>query len=91
MALGGTTDHVHLVVWFSPSVAISDLVKRAKGASAYCANHADPDGETFRWQGGYGAFTLSVTHLQKALRYVKHQEEHHCIGRLSDSLETTVS
>jgi putative transposase len=87
LALGGTEDHVHLFVWFPPSIAISDLVSRAKGASAHLVNASCTDSERFQWQQGYGAFTVGPNQVEAVVRYVKRQQQRHATGRLSEALE----
>jgi hypothetical protein len=41
----------------------------------------------FKWQGGYGAFTVSPYHVEKVRNYVLHQPEHHAAGNTHSSLE----
>ena len=31
----------------------------------------------FRWQRGYGAFSVSQSNLEEVARYIENQEEHH--------------
>jgi hypothetical protein len=31
----------------------------------------------FQWQGGYGAFTVSESQVDRLLAYIEQQEEHH--------------
>jgi putative transposase len=31
----------------------------------------------FAWQSGYGAFTVSASHIGETIRYIKNQEDHH--------------
>lgn len=77
IAAGGDLEHVHLVLRFSPSVTISQLVGEIKGASSHLINHEIILPQHFRWQGCYGAFTISPSHLDKVCDYVLHQKEHH--------------
>ena len=41
----------------------------------------------FRWEPGYGAFTVSRWDLEKIINYVKKQKRHHQVGSLLDDLE----
>jgi putative transposase len=36
-----------------------------------------PEHRRFGWQVKYGAFSVSVSQLDKTLRYIQRQEEHH--------------
>ena len=77
--IGGIEDHVHVLVRLPATISISNLVKHLKGASSHLANHEVlPAG--FKWQGGYGATSISPRHLQRVRRYVLDQERHHRDG-----------
>ncbi len=58
LAIGGTADHVHLLVRFPTTLAVADLVKEVKGASSHLITHQSAP-EPFKWQGSYSAFTVS--------------------------------
>jgi REP element-mobilizing transposase RayT len=77
IAIGGDLDHVHLLVRLAPSVAVSQLVGEVKGASSHLMTHEIAIGNEFKWQGGYGAFTVSPRALAKVADYVKNQKAHH--------------
>lgn len=44
-------------------------------------------GTFFKWQGSYGSFTVSRSHVPMVRNYVLHQERHHRENRLSPALE----
>ncbi len=87
VALGGIEDHVHLLVRMPPTVAPSGLVKQVKGVSSHVANLGRGHFATFRWQQGYGAFSVSRNHVPRVRDYVLGQEEHHRANRLILVLE----
>jgi putative transposase len=89
MALGGIEDHVHALVRFPTTVTVADLVRQLKGATSHLITHEVRRGETFRWQGGYGAFTVSKSGLDRARAYVLNQETHHARGTIHPELEAT--
>ena len=31
----------------------------------------------FKWQSGYGAFSISPSHVESVTEYIRNQEEHH--------------
>ncbi len=33
--------------------------------------------DEFRWQSGYGAFSISPSHIDAVVGYIQNQEEHH--------------
>ncbi len=58
-----------------------------KGASSYFVSHILPEAEPFKWQGGYGAFSVSRRGLAAAREYVLNQEAHHRDGTFLRPLE----
>ena len=51
------------------------LAQQVKGASSRVANQRS--GGSFRWQGGYGAFSVSATDVPAVEAYVRGQAAHH--------------
>jgi len=77
IAIGGMPDHIHILVELHPTVAVADLVRLIKGASAHFANHVANPGGTFRWQGSYAAFTLRKNDIDGLVHYIRNQKQHH--------------
>ena len=82
LALKGMPDHVHLVVKMQATVTIADFVKQIKGASSRFVNDVVRPEVVFKWQGNYGAFTVSRWDLERIIGYVEGQKEHHRVGEL---------
>jgi REP element-mobilizing transposase RayT len=79
---GNIEDHVHVVASIPPVLAVAECVRHIKGASAYAINHmANSDGQ-FKWQGGYGALSISERLLEKVMEYAAKQKEHHRENKL---------
>ena len=75
LAVGGTDDHVHVLLSLPATIAIAKAIQLLKGGSSKWINeHSGPE---FYWQDGYGAFTVSVSALDRTLDYVRKQPEHH--------------
>ena len=70
-------DHVHLLTGFPPKLTISDLIGKAKGSSSHLITHEIKPGEFFKWQGGYGAFTVSGNQIDQIADYIRNQAQHH--------------
>jgi REP element-mobilizing transposase RayT len=85
IAFGGVADHVHLLVRFPTTISIADLVKQVKGSSSHLVSRRLR--EPFKWQGRYGAFTVSPSHVPKIRDYVLNQEKHHADGSVHPMLE----
>lgn len=84
IALGGVEDHVHLLLRMPPTHSIADLVGQIKGASSHLATHVadatDTNRDFFKWQGAYGAFSVSAPGLPTVAAYINHQRQHHADG-----------
>jgi putative transposase len=77
IAVGGVADHVHLLTDFPPNLTISELIGKVKGSSSHLITHEIKTNSFFKWQGGYGAFTVSHRHLDQVSNYIKNQATHH--------------
>lgn len=75
-AIGGTADHVHLLVGMHPAESVANLVKELKGQSTRWVNEKHLHG-AFSWQSGYGAFSYSRSLVPAVKRYVENQRERH--------------
>lgn len=87
LALGGMPDHVHLLVALPATLTIADLAHDAKGASSRWLNERLGDYEAFRWQGRYGAFSVSPHERSRVVAYIQNQERHHAEGTLWSAAE----
>ncbi|MEX2218357.1 MAG: IS200/IS605 family transposase [Phycisphaerales bacterium] len=75
-AIGGTADHVHLLIRWRPDMSLSDLMRNVKGGSSTWV-HQTLGLREFAWQEGYGAFTVSQSGIEDVKAYIARQEEHH--------------
>jgi putative transposase len=87
IAIGGVEDHVHLLVRFPSTISVSKLVKQVKGVSSHFASDWLHHQQPFKWQEGYGAFTISARDLPRLKNYVANQAEHHRTKQLFPNLE----
>ena len=74
--VGGVADHVHLLVGLKATHCLADVMRELKGVSSKWV-HEEMKVAAFSWQEGYGAFTLSASHLEGVTNYVRRQEQHH--------------
>lgn len=86
-ALGGTIDHVHLLVHFSSIASFAALMKAVKGSSSHLVTERLPS-IFFKWQGAYGVESVSPEGLLDAIRYVQNQAQRHHDDRLETRWET---
>lgn len=77
LEIGGTDDHVHLLVQFYSVDRISDFIRDIKANSSLWLHKTFPAAKNFAWQGGYGIFSVSYSMVEKVKNYIQRQEEHH--------------
>ena len=75
--VGGYVDHVHVVCRLSKLIDIAKMVQELKVESSKWMKTKGAKYARFRWQSGYGAFSLSPSHLRTLIPYVQTQETHH--------------
>lgn len=75
--INGVEDHVHLLVALPLTILIPDLIVKIKPASSKWFTKTFPEINGFKWQEGYGAFTVGKSNLQSVINYIENQEEHH--------------
>ena len=90
LAIGGTADHVHLLVQLHTTVTVATLAKEVKGASSHLMTHEIAPGQFFKWQGAYGAFTLRKTDVPAVQVYIEKQKTHHAGQNLWEEWEQTM-
>jgi len=76
LAIGGTADHVHLLISLGATHRLADVVREIKSSSSKWV-HEVIRMPIFSWQEGYGAFSVSASNREKVCKYVLDQEEHH--------------
>ena len=77
IVVGGVEDHVHLLARQARTITLADWIKELKRASSLWAKAQDRSGESFQWQAGYGAFSVSQSQSEEVRRYIACQAEHH--------------
>jgi REP element-mobilizing transposase RayT len=76
LAVGGTDDHVHLLLSLSSSLPIAKAMREIKSASSRWV-HQTCSLPEFEWQEGYGAFSIGHAQIPATLAYIHSQSEHH--------------
>ncbi|MCF7824741.1 MAG: IS200/IS605 family transposase [Candidatus Marinimicrobia bacterium] len=70
-------DHVHALIDLPSDQSIANIAKALKGASSRWLNQQEEQMEKFSWGRGYGAFSVSESNLNRVIRYIENQAEHH--------------
>jgi putative transposase len=89
LALNGTPNQVHVVLILPSTISVAELVKQLKGVSSHFANEVLHPEMPFKWQGSYGAFTVSRWDVDRVVGYVEHQKQHHADDHLLGEWEET--
>ncbi len=77
LMVGGCADHIHALFTLSRNHSIATIVKEVKRTSSAWIKTRERRFSKFRWQAGYGAFSVSQSHVAEVHRYIETQEEHH--------------
>lgn len=75
--IGGTDDHIHLLIGLHPTVSVTDFARKYKANISRFINAKGWAKGKFAWQEGYGAFSVSQSGLQQVRDYISKQREHH--------------
>jgi putative transposase len=86
LEIGGVPDHVHLLVRLKADRAVAEMVRLIKANSSKWMNEEHPQDGRFSWQAGYGAFTVSESHVPSVQRYIRGQREHHAKSSFREEL-----
>ena len=77
LSVGGTEDHVHILLSLPATVSVSKAIQLIKGSSSKWISETFEGFGEFAWQEGYGAFSVSVSGIGETIRYIENQEVHH--------------
>ncbi len=74
LALGGTENHIHILIAVPAKESLSDIIRDLKANSSRWMSEKHYE---FSWQQGFGAFSVSPSAVQTVKRYIRNQAEHH--------------
>lgn len=74
---GGIPDHIHILASLPSTISIADAVSVMKSNSSRWVHETIPRMNYFKWQEGYGAFSVSKSAEQGVADYIRDQEKHH--------------
>lgn len=75
IAVGGISNHVHVLMSLPATIPLAKAVQLLKGGSSKWLN--ETPGRHFEWQQGYGAFSLGISQQEQTVAYINSQAEHH--------------
>ncbi|MFC1731541.1 IS200/IS605 family transposase [candidate division KSB1 bacterium] len=77
LAANGTEDHVHLLISLPSELSVAKAIQLIKGGSSKWVHDTFPQYKDFEWQEGYGAYSVSISHIERTIAYIRNQKEHH--------------
>lgn len=79
---------MHLYIEIPATITIAKLVSSIKSDTARWIHHSFPHRRDFKWQHGYGAFTISASNDTSLRDYIRNQEHHHGQKQLANEYQT---
>jgi REP element-mobilizing transposase RayT len=83
--IGGAADHVHLLVGLKATHCLAHFIGELKKTTSIWV-HQDLKLETFAWQEGYSAFTVSPSARKGVKAYIANQVQHHRVKTFREEL-----
>jgi REP element-mobilizing transposase RayT len=77
LEINGSTDHIHLLLKIKTDLNLSALVRDLKSYSTKWVNISNYNEERFRWQTGFGAFSVGHGSLKKTKEYIQNEGIRH--------------
>ena len=77
IVIGGGEDHVHILCRLSKGIPVDDFLRELKRESSKWVKPKADECRRFYWQSGYGAFSISPSHVKELCRYIARQEQQH--------------
>lgn len=77
LLVGGVEDHVHLLCRQSKNISVAVFLRELKRDSSKWIKTEAPALAAFHWQAGYGAFSISPSHVEPLKQHIANQEAHH--------------
>lgn len=77
LAAGGVDDHIHLLISMPATINLAKALQLIKGGSSKWIHETFAEHSLFEWQEGYGAFSIGSGDIERTVKYINNQAEHH--------------
>jgi putative transposase len=77
LAIGGASDHVHILLSLPATLSVPKAMQLLKGNSSKWIRETFPEMRPFAWQEGYSAFSVGVSGVDATVAYIRNQATHH--------------
>lgn len=84
LAIGGTSNHVHILMDMARVRSLAELVRLVKSNSSRWLCELAGGKDSFGWQAGYAAFSISKSHVGAVCAYISDQQRHHEVVAYDD-------
>jgi len=75
--INGVENHVYILSILTKNIVLSKLLEEIKKNSSRWIKSKGEEYKNFKWQGGYGAFSVSARRVESVKGYIENQKEHH--------------
>ena len=86
LAINSVEDHIHILCALSRKIPIMKLIEEIKTSTSKWLKTKGPTYRWFYWQSGYGAFSVSQSHVDQVRQYIAGQEQPHRKVTFQDEL-----
>lgn len=88
ISINSVTDHLHMLINFSPNISLSDFMAAVKAKSSLWLKQDSRTTMFNGWCTGYYACSVSPSMMQKTINYIESQTEHHRIVFFDTEIKT---
>ena len=88
--INGTSNHIHMLIELSQTIALSDLVRDIKQGSSKWAKQQVYFPHFSGWGKEYGAFSCSQRDKEAIVKYIINQREHHQSKSFDDEYRSII-
>jgi len=84
LAINNVEDHIHLFFGLRPGQSVSNLMQNVKSDSTVWINQQQFTERKFYWQEGFSAFSYNKSDIDRVVKYIMNQKEHHKTVSMQD-------
>ncbi|MDA3893620.1 MAG: IS200/IS605 family transposase [Salinivirgaceae bacterium] len=85
--INSVPDHIHILFRLSKNHALAKVIEEVKKSSSKWFKEQEGVDYEFKWQIGYGAFSVSSSKVDVVKNYIKKQKVHHSTRTYKDEIE----
>jgi putative transposase len=86
-AINGYDEHIHCLISLGRDQSIAKVAQLIKGESSHWINDQNIIEGKFYWQDDYFAVSVSESHIERVIQYIKNQEAHHAKKSFAEEAE----